>query len=119
MLVELKDVRQIPNEGFRRWFKDEEFDLIIWYEKDTIVGFQLCYGIKKNNERALTWHKENRYIHNKIDDGESPYANKMTPLLVSDGIFEKSEVAENFREKAIKLEYGLVDFVYNKLLNYS
>ena len=27
MLVEMKDVRQIPNDGFRRWFTDEEFDL--------------------------------------------------------------------------------------------
>ncbi len=119
MLVEIKDVRQIPNDGFRRWFTDEEFDLIIWYEENKITGFQLCYGIKEDNERALTWLKENYYIHNKIDDGESPYTNKMTPILVSDGIFNKSEIAEKFRKNAMKMEYGLVDFVYKKLLDYS
>ena len=118
MLVEEKEVRQIQNEGFRRWFTDENFDLIIWYENDEIIGFQLCYD-KKNEERALTWHKENRYMHNKIDNGESPYSNKMTPILVSDGIFNKSEVAEKFRENAMKMEYGLVSFVYKKLLEYS
>ena len=118
MLVEIKDVRQIPKDGFRRWFTDKEFDLIIWYEDDDITGFQLCYD-KKEEERALTWHKENRYVHNSIDNGESPYSNKMTPILVSDGIFNKSEIAELFREHAMKMEYGLVDFVYNKLLHYS
>lgn len=47
MLVELKDVRQIPNDGFRRWFTDEDFDLIVWYEDDKITGFQLCYDKKE------------------------------------------------------------------------
>ena len=118
MLVEEKDVRQIKDEGFRRWFLDEDFDLIIWYENDEIVGFQLCYDKKDDNERALTWRKGDRYMHNRIDNGESPYSNKMTPILVSDGIFNKTEIAEKFREKAMKLEYGLVDFIYTKLLNY-
>ena len=118
MLIEIKEVRQIPNEGFRKWFADKEFDLIIWYEEEIMVGFQLCYGIKNNNERALTWHKGNHYTHNKVDDGESPYANKMTPILISDGIFNNSDVAKNFREHAKEMEYGLVDFIYNKILNY-
>lgn len=119
MLIEIKKVRQIPNEGFRKWFTDKEFDLIIWYEEDIMVGFQLCYGIKNNNERALTWHKGNHYTHNMVDDGESPYTNKMTPILISDGIFNKSEVAENFREHAKEMEYGLVDFIYSKILDYK
>ena len=119
MLVEEKDVRQIPNEGFRRWFLDKDFDLFIWYEDDEIIGFQLCYDRQDDNERALTWHKGDRFMHNKVDDGESPYSNKMTPVLVSDGVFNKSEVAERFREKADKMEYGLVNFIYEKLLQYN
>lgn len=118
MLVENKNVRQIQGEGFRRWFTDEDLDLIIWYKNDEIIGFQLCYD-KTNEERALTWYKGKGYIHNKIDDGESPYTNKMTPILIPDGIFNKSEIAELFREKAIKIEYGLADFIYNKLSEYS
>ncbi len=42
MIVEKKDARQIENEGFRRWFTDDFFDLIVWYENKEITGFQLC-----------------------------------------------------------------------------
>ncbi len=30
--VERKNLRQIAGGGFRRWFSDEYFDLIVWYE---------------------------------------------------------------------------------------
>ena len=64
MLAEIQGSRQIPGEGFRRWFTDEYFDLIAWYEtpaaKDArpgamkeLKGFQLCYD-KTGRERALT-----------------------------------------------------------------
>ena len=32
MLVEYRNVRQIRGEGHRRWFSDEYFDLIVWYD---------------------------------------------------------------------------------------
>ena len=57
MLTEFKAVRQIPKDGFRRWFTDQDFDLFVWYEdesKTNIVGFQLCYN-KRGNQKALTW----------------------------------------------------------------
>jgi hypothetical protein len=117
MLEEIKDVRQIPDEGFRRWFTDKDFDLIIWYEDDEISGFQLCYD-KTQGEKALTWYKGRGYAHNKIDDGEIPYATKMTPILVPDGAFNKSEVAERFRERAVHIDDELADFVYKRLLEY-
>jgi hypothetical protein len=70
MLVEIRNTRQIEGEGFRRWFTDEFFDLIVWYdEKRTLVGFQLCYD-KEGRERALTWTREHGFQHNRIDDGE-------------------------------------------------
>jgi len=34
MLSEIEHTRQIPNEGYRRWFTDESFDLIVWYMND-------------------------------------------------------------------------------------
>ena len=55
MLAEIRNARQIAGEDFRRWFTDEEFDLIVWYGDDrSLVGFQLCYD-KQDRERALTW----------------------------------------------------------------
>lgn len=114
MLVEKQNVRQIPNEGFRRWFTDNYFDLIVWYEGEEIVGFQLCYD-KGNDEHALTWRPSSGFSHNRIDDGEIPYAAKMTPILVADGVFDKDEIAERFRNAARKIEYEIVDLVYRKL----
>ena len=30
MLTESRNIRQNPGEDHRRWFSDEEFDLIVW-----------------------------------------------------------------------------------------
>ncbi|MFW5812247.1 MAG: hypothetical protein ACOCWS_04610, partial [Alkalispirochaetaceae bacterium] len=67
MLSEIKPVRQVPGEGFRRWFTDEEMDLIVWYDgedQEQIEGFQLCYD-KEVLERALTWRPEAGFTHHK------------------------------------------------------
>ncbi len=59
MLNEIERVRQIPGEDFRRWFTDENTDLIIWYDSSPngrITGFQLCFD-KKSVQRCLTWQK--------------------------------------------------------------
>ena len=58
MLKEIEGVRQIPEDGPRRWFVDENMDLIIWYTEDlsSITGFQLCYD-KKSVQRCLTWQR--------------------------------------------------------------
>ena len=120
VLTEQKGIRQIPGEGFRRWFTDRDFDLIVWYDDSSgiIVGFQLCYD-KQSDERCLTWRRDGSYSHNKVDDGEIPYSSKMTPVLVADGIFSKETVAEQFKAAAENIESELVDLVYRKLLGYQ
>jgi len=46
MLKEIKSVRQIPGEAFRRWFQDKYFDLIVHYNpKKEITAFELCYNL--------------------------------------------------------------------------
>ena len=80
MLTEIQNVRQIPGEGFRRWFSDNYFDLIVWYDDERkLVGFQLCYD-KDGRERALTWTHEHGFQHNRIDSGEIAGHIKMTPV---------------------------------------
>lgn len=118
MLSEIKNARQIPGEGRRRWFRDEELDLIVWYDDDdAFVGFQLCYN-KLLGEKALTWKQNGSYQHNAIDDGEVPWGNKMSPILVADGTFDKARVAAIFKEKSTQIEGNLVELVLNKLTNY-
>lgn len=121
MLREKKDVRQIEGEGYRRWFTDKNFDLIVWYEDEnspSCIGFQLCYD-KEDRERALTWSVKHGYSHTKVDDGEAPYTNKMTPILVSDGIFDGRAVREQFFEAAGELDQDLIKFIDEKLEAYQ
>ena len=117
MLVELKNVRQIKGEGRRRWFRDESFDLIVWYTGDEMVGFQLCYK-KNNREHALTWRADGGYSHNRIDDGERVFVSKMTPILVADGAFDRESVSQRFLAAARNLEPELAAFIHEKLKAY-
>lgn len=118
MLSEIKDVRQIKDEGFRRWFTDSYFDLILWYEEQNeISGFQLCYD-KNGNERALTWRKDQGFSHEKIDDGDVVPGPKRTPILVPDGKFEKNEIAEKFESESRNIDLKISEFVYGKLMEF-
>ncbi|MFC1556137.1 hypothetical protein ACFL67_03550 [candidate division KSB1 bacterium] len=119
LLTEVKNVRQISGEGKRRWFADAYFDLIVWYNSDEeITGFQLCYD-KQFDERALTWNKVIGYTHERIDTGEDDlHMRKSSPVLVLDGIFDFSMIAEKFKSCASQIDSGLTDFIYNAILEY-
>ena len=128
MLAEIRKARQVPGEGFRRWFTDEYFDLIVWYEdpaaaraagasSGALKGFQLCYD-KSGTERALTWTREHGFQHNRIDSGEIPGHSKMTPVIVADGEFSRDVVAELFRREATGIDQALAGFVYSKVRAY-
>ncbi|GMR07825.1 MAG: hypothetical protein BMS9Abin26_0829 [Gammaproteobacteria bacterium] len=119
MLTEITDVRQIKGETPRRWFRDKDWDLIVWIgESDDIMGFQLCYK-KKHGEHALTWRKDQGFVHQKVDDGESyPMQYKETPILVPDGSFNITEIAEKFGKISGHIDDDVVEFVYLTLLLY-
>ena len=124
MLVEYQDVRQIRGEGHRRWFADEYFDLIVWYDgprrgRSHISGFQLCYD-RSAYERALTWRRDHGFSHEKVDTGENrPGGMKSTPILVTDGIFDREGVAARFREASRGIDPDVADLVLDKLAEYA
>jgi len=120
MLREIKNPKQFPEEGYRRWFTDDYFDLIVWYKDDkkTITGFQLTYD-KEHKERALTWRSTGSYTHTGIDDGEITGGYKMSPVLVSDGSFNKSRITKEFKIAAGEMDQNIASFVYRRLLQYS
>ena len=66
MLEKLGNVpQQARVKGFRRWFADEEMELILWYaESGELTGFQLCYDVPRK-ERAFTWKKEQGLTHSR------------------------------------------------------
>jgi hypothetical protein len=114
VLRELRNVRQNPGERFRRWFEDDYFDLIVWYDPGRVYGFQLCYDTQ-GHERALTWVRGRGYSHNRIDSGERRVGKAMTPILVQDGLFDSSTIAERFKAAAREIDSGVADLVYRVL----
>lgn len=118
MLKEFHDVRQRPEEGLRRWFRDDTFDLIVWYSDDAVSGFQLCYDTDEN-ERAITWYATGSYVHARVDDGERPGGHKSSPVLVSDGVFDATRVAARFLDAAKEMDADVAELVYNRLMAYA
>ncbi|AFG38231.1 hypothetical protein [Spirochaeta africana] len=120
MLQEFENVRQIAGEGKRRWFRDQEFDLIVWFDPDdadSITGFQLCYD-KQGTERAVTWRRNQGFQHHRIDDGEEPYAPKRSPILVADGVFHAENTAARFRQAAEAIDPAIRNLVCARLAEY-
>ena len=119
MLKEKKNVQQNEKDSFRRWFWSNNFDLIVWYDKqNTIIGFQLCYR-KNSTEKALTWKHTTGFTHDSIDNGETvPTDYKKTPILVADGTFDKERILELFEQESSGMESELAHFLLKKISEY-
>ena len=119
MLHEIQNVSQIKDEPKRRWFTSNYFDLIVWFDDNDIIGFQLIYN-KFKNEHALTWWCKSGYTHNRIDDGENRHGKaKATPILIADGYFDHRDIAKTFQEESGNVEKRIAEFVIKKLFEYS
>jgi hypothetical protein len=118
MLRELPKVRQVPEEPRRRWFADDYFDLIVWYDGDGgIIGFQLCYDLQ-GEERALTWKQETGFSHRRVDSGDLRRPFKATPILVEDGAFDEAAVRRLFTESSQEMDERTAGFVLEKIRDY-
>jgi len=115
MLLEVKNIQQVPGEPRRRWFFSHEQDLFVWFGDDgRPVAFQLSYG-KYRDEHAIRWKAGRGFTHYSVDDGESGAVTSDAPLLMADGPFAASRVATRFRALAAELPRDVVDFVIARL----
>jgi len=118
MLREIRDVSQVRGEPSRRWFSDEDFDLIVWIDPENrILGFQLCYD-KQTEQKALTWLKDDGYQHNRIDDGDNPGKMKASPVLEANGHFDREGIGRRFRENRGDVPEEIVGCVYDGIMNF-
>ena len=117
VLKEFINIRQEKN-GYRRLFSDEDIDLYLWYDdsKSKILGFQLVYGKKQDNMRAFTWESDKGICHTRVDD-EGWY--NPTPILVRDGIFKKTKITKQFKEKCENLDNEIINLVLEKISAYK
>ena len=113
-------VSQKEKKVFRRWFQDDYFDLIVWYNRETrvIEGFQLCYD-KDQDEHAFTWHRTAGFGHNKIDDTRAPLSYPASPILVTDGVFHFDEIMQRFNLSSDELDEQIKNLVVEKLKEFS
>lgn len=118
MLKEFTRVRQ-DAKSFRRLFRDDRYDLYIWYpdqEMKRITGFQLVYK-SGTDEKALTWTETEGFLHTKIDDGDKK--TNQSPILVADGLFEYSTVYPGLAAQIGDVEPAIRSFVMDKIDSYT
>ena len=107
MFNEIKNVRQEPGAGKRRWFESDGLDLVIWQdETGKLSGFQICYDLGRG-EHALTWRPGGGFAHSAVDSGDhTPFKNE-TPILTADGAVPWAEVMKRFDERSAGLDEAL------------
>ena len=119
-MIEVRHVRQNPNEHFRRWFSNENSDLIVWYSLDkTIEGFELSYD-KAGQEKVVRWLSGKGFSHYSVDSGEqSPLLNRAPMLRTITGKLDVESILSCFEASATDLPADLIRFVQSKLGEYG
>jgi hypothetical protein len=119
-VIEMTNVRQVPGDYFRRWFADENFDLIAWYEAGSnLYGFQLTYD-KGGEEKTVTWFGNGAVSHHQVDSGEDdPLANRTPILIQADGQSNMRQVLSDFKASGKGIPLKLRSIVRAKLREYG
>jgi len=114
---EYVNVRQRPDEGFRRYFLNDYFKLWVWYEsnKETFIGFQLLWG-GDNNENAITWKTTGEFSHHGVADEGLPGAAKMTQILEGDAGRIRPSTIYIFARYAARIDREIVDLVVTRIM---
>ena len=122
-LTENKSVRQRSDEGYRRWFLNEYFDIIFWYNKKggNLLGFQVCYN-KNVDEKAFTWEKKTRshhFVNTDLNENRSKRETMMTAILKGDAGSIKNEVRKNLIKYSGELDKDLINLIIEKIEEYN
>ena len=102
-MIEVKGVRQIPEEGFRRWFMDKDMDLILWYDEENSpvpIGFQISYD-KRSVQRTVTW--------------KSGEKGRNSSSLTCDGPYNSSRLIRLLEKNGSRLNDHILPFVLEQL----
>ena len=106
---------QVEHEPRRRWFVDDDLELVVWLsDPASVVALELCYD-KPGHERALTWSRERGYGHFRVDAGDETAMRNLTPILVNDGAFPKERVIARFTAASDALDPALRTLVLERL----
>ena len=111
MLEEIREIRQIEGEPYRRWFTDPVVDLFVWYDDhDKVIQFQICYD-KGPGEQALTWRQGEGIVHHSVDGESGIYRMKSTPVMTGNSGYDPARIAGLIKDYGGKLEHELYEFI--------
>lgn len=115
MFHEIKNVKQEPGDGWRRWFESEGMELVVWLgPDDRVTGFQLCYD-QGHGEHALTWRDGAGFAHSAVETGDLTPLKNETPVLQPDGHVPWAEIARMFDDRSEGLEPPLRQMIHDLL----
>jgi hypothetical protein len=115
MLRELRNVRQEPGDHFRRWFTDENLEIVVWFDQaGAIFGFQICYDLR-SQPRALTWTQKRGFSHAAIDEGDDKPTSNRTPMLVANSSYDAAKLRVSFLASSDGLPSSEKAFIEGKL----
>lgn len=119
MLIEDVSPKQTEEKLSRRWFSDNEIDLIIWENSShKITDFQLCYD-KQKDEHALIWKKDDGFEHYKVDEGEPGPLKNLAPIMIDDGRFDIISVKNEFFDRSKEMDVQIREQVISILNSFS
>jgi hypothetical protein len=123
MLSEYKEVRQRDDEGYRRWFSDSYFDIVLWFDRSggAMTGFQVCYD-KGKSERAFTRKDEERLVQSHRYVANGPVAigsSKMSSVLKGDAGAIDPRVIERLKAEAGDLDAALLGPIVDAMSLYA
>ncbi len=121
LLVENMNVRQREDEGYRKWFLNSFFEIILWYKanKKDFIGFQFCYS-RNTNERAFTW--TNEYVSNRLVSDtffEKGISHMSTGVLKGEGGVISEEIINKFDLESEILGEEIKTFIIGKIRDYN
>jgi hypothetical protein len=115
MLREIRNVKEIPGQGARRWFHDEHLDLFVWYDaRGRILGFQLCFDKDTRGERALTFTEDAGYSLDQVA-AEASVCDLGSPVLTRADEFSRQQLIDQLGARGDVLERSLYEYLREKL----
>ena len=120
-ITENRKVRQRVKEGYRRWFVNSFFDIIVWYDKPggDLIGFQFCFQ-KNKSERAFTWTREYQSSH-IVSDASTGFGigHLGSAILQGDGGMIPETVIERFERESGEIDKDIKELIIGKIRAYN
>ncbi len=123
-MEEYKEIRQRENEGYRRYFYDDKYSLMVWlnHKDGNITGFQIAYD-KNNNEKVITYKDdEGRKVRShRFVTGTIPYehGSSMTSILKGNAGEVRCNVIKDIEERIKEIDIENIKYIIDGINSFK